>query len=254
MSPLPQRKKSAEEIAQLRESLGVPTSSAAIPSQAQAPASPKPQEAAPQPNPAPAKPKLSSTAPKASASALSTVSVLEPIIEAPVPSPHSDIPQKMIFSTFEAGNAPSAPPRLKAVRSLKKSEQTAVATPTPAQSRPDSPIPTRRRSDQEIEELWKREHLALLNPSPPNPKLTPAHPLLIIPGYLLAIAGASRFCFDSFPWSATIGCAFGAELFALLILMFRPASKHHAGFITAITMLFVVFSPFHHFPHLQYAP
>jgi len=189
MSLLPQRKKSAEEIAQLRESLGVPA---------------PPAESAERP--------------------------------AAVPSPP------------ESGPSVPGP-----VRSLRKSEQVPVLVPAPEESGGNPKIPIHRHSADEIAEIRRREALALMAPHAPNPKLASAHIAILIPGYLLAIAGASCFVFQGFPLAATAGCSALSLVISGFVFVRRPISRHHAGFIAIISLFVIVFGTLHYFPQLRHA-
>lgn len=211
MSSLPQSKKTAEEIAQLRESLGV----------SQSPAAPHHPSAAPQPAAPPSEPQFAAAGSTAQRS-------------------------------FEVAPQDPPPRVAKRVRSLRKSEQAPIEI-KPVRSSEHSNLPTRRRSHEELEEMQRREALALLDSHAPNPKLIPAHPAWITPGYLFAISGASCFVFDNFPWIATATCTGSALIVALSLYLKRPISKHHAGFITVISLFVIVFGALHHFPQLQHA-
>jgi hypothetical protein len=139
------------------------------------------------------------------------------------------------------------------VRSLRKSEQVPVLAPAPATPSPDSKIPFHRHSDNEIAEIRRREALALMTPHAPNPKLAAAHLALLIPGYLLAIAGASCFLYYEVPMAATAGCVTGAMLIAGFVFLCRPISRHHAAFIAVIALFVLVFGALHFFPQLRHA-
>lgn len=217
MSSLPQRKKTAEEIAQLRESLGVSPSPAAIPHPSAAPH-------------AVAAPHFAAARHHA--------------------APHSEPQFAKEWDTAEA--IPPSPRQIKRVRSLKKSEQAPIEI-KPVHNNEQSNLPTRRRSHEELGEMQRREALALLDTHAPNPKLMPAHPAWITPGYLFAISGASCFVFDSFPWIATAACAACALIVSLSLYLKRPISKHHAGFIAVISLFVIVFGSLHYFPQLQHA-
>lgn len=225
MSSLPQRKKTAEEIAELREQLGIPESggphaAATIPAEAQSP-----QPAA-------------GTAPRSEPSI--------PAAQASLPAPGA--------TPFEPGQAPGpATPRTpKPCRSLRKSEQLPVE-PRPAPARGDSPIPARRRSAEEIEEIRRREMLSQMGPATLNPKFRAAHPALITVGYLLAAAGSTIFWRKDFPWTATIAFCATALLVAAYLFARTPVSRHHAGFISLIAALVAVFASLNQFPQLQHA-
>ncbi len=215
MSSLPQRKKTAEEIAQLRESLGVPTATAAT----AAPISQPPATAAVAP---------------------------EPML-----SPTSFRFEKLIHSKPAAATVIKLN---KSVRSLRKSEQGPIEVRIPAAGSTDSKLPSHRHRPEEIEEMRRREALDRLNTPAPNPKLLPAHPLFIAPGYLLTLGAAACFLFDRYPLAVSAICAAGALINAGLLLALRPLSRHHSGFIAATTLLISAFGTLHYFPHLQHAP
>ena len=250
MSLLPQRKKTAEEIAKLRENLGVP----ALPAEASDPPATPPVEA------------LVPTHHEATVVAAAVEAAETPHIEpAPAPIPHGPKPVHSLKRS-ERIPAPSAeetpaetptpepaPGSPKPVRSLRKSEQIPVLKPAPAKPSADSKIPFHRHSDDEIAEIRRRDALAMMNAHVPNPKLAAAHPALLIPGYLLAIAGGSCFFFYEVPMAATAGCAATALLISGFIFVRRPISRHHAGFIAIIALLVLVFGALHFFPQLRHA-
>jgi hypothetical protein len=238
MSLLPQRKKSPEEIARLRESFGVP-------SDADSPEIPTP----------PAAETLVSHIHQADVVHESAPAALAPM---PGPKPTHSLKRSERQPTPPANPEPETPPaapttRLepKPVRSLKKSEQ------APVKPRPETDergkIPYRRHSDEELQEIRRREALATLNTAPPDPKLFPAHPVMIAPGYLLAAAGAACFVFDNYPLAATAACAAAALLHAAAIVLRRPLSRHHAAFISILALFVIVFGALHYFPQLRHA-
>jgi hypothetical protein len=241
MSLLPQRKKTAEEIAKLRETLGVPALSEEPPA-AQDTLVPAHHEAivehhpdAPEPeNPAPA----TQNGPK-------PVHSLKRSEHIPPPEPEEPKAPKAVHIDVSHLAKP--------VRSLRKSEQVPVLVPAPAPSGDDPKIPVHRKSDEEIADIRRREALAMLSPPPPNPKLAAAHPALLAPAYLCAIAGASCFVFDGFPIAATAACSIVALSIAGFVFARRPISRHHAGFIAVITLFILVFGALHYFPQLQHA-
>ncbi len=250
MSLLPQRKKSPEEIAKLRESLGVPGAPAEANEVSETVDTivPAPHEAAVvHPETA-----ISGTPPPSQ--------ITVPASRGPKPthslkrSERTPLPLREEFPAVHIATvAPAPEPVTKLVRSLKKSEQGPVSQPDPtATSSLDSKIPFHRHSDKEIAEIRRREALAMMQ-ARPNPKLAAAHPALLAPGYILAIAGASCFYFYEFPMEATAGCAAAALLIAGFIFLRRPISRHHAAFIAVIALFVIVFGALHYFPHLQHA-
>jgi hypothetical protein len=238
MSSLPQRKKSPEEIAKLRESLGIPGGATheneslreeeppvdtIVPTNHQATVV---HENAPAELPKPA------PQPVHSFKRSEQIAVVQE-----TPAPVSDTV------------APSAR-EPKPVRSLRKSERVPVE-PHP-ESPPDSPLPHQRHSDREIAEIRRREALAVMN-MPPNPKLFPAHPGVIIPGYLSATAGAAGFYFYQFPIVATLAFVAISLAVAAFIGIRKPMSRHHAAFISVISLFVLVFGALHYFPSLRHA-
>jgi hypothetical protein len=238
MSPLPQRKKSSEEIVRLRESLGIPGTVLHEDGPAQQTGPPVDtivpanheatvvHENAPAELPKPA-PQLVHTFKRSERIAAER--------EIPAPAPTSA--------------APSAR-EPKPVRSLRKSGQEPSA-PQP-ETPQDSPLPHQRHSDREIAEIRRREALSLMN-ARPNAKLFPAHPGIIIPGYLSAITGAAGFHFYQFPIAATLAFVVFSLAVAALIGIRKPMSRHHAAFISVISLFVIVFGTLHYFPQLRHA-
>ena len=250
MSLLPQRKKSPEEIAKLRESLGIPGT---LPDENEA-SSPNPATSA-------FAPPVDTIVPAHHEAAVihpPETAPLAPLPEPPPPGPkpvHSLKRSERIpaLPIEQAAPDPEPSPHLpKPVRSLRKSEQIPVLITPPAEPAPDSKLPFHRHSDKELNEIRRREALALLNAAP-NPKLAVAHPAIIAPGYILAVTGASCFYFYEFPMEATAGCSAAALLIAGFIFLRRPISRHHAAFIAVIALFVIVFGALHFFPHLQHA-
>ena len=271
MSLLPQRKKSAEEIAKLRESLG-------IPGQAPAPAPVDIPEEVPvsYADPAVAAPKnvevpeisLAEIIAEATASLNGPEAIVEPTPAelAPLPVPPAQPPKQvkslkrseripeipLDAQTPEALPAENRPAHLgKPVRSLRKSEQ-APLTPLDNHTPPaDSNLPVQRHSDREIEALRQKAAMAQQEAKPLFIDQV-AHLALVIPGYLAAFAGAvASYCYD-LPFGATVGCAIAALIVAGFIFLRKPLSRHHAAFISVIAMFVIVFGALYYFPQLRH--
>jgi len=219
MSPLPQRKKTAEEIAKLRESLGIPDAAPPPPSPTATGAAPPPPELQAPPPPAaepvPTEPLLA-RADTPSSAALGT-----PALAIPEPLPE-----------------PAAPPgdeEVRIVRSLKKSER----LPLPRKTVPvlktsaDSIIPTGRRSESELNELRRQQAFEAKSPVVQLQAIT-AGPFLIGIGYFLALAGGIG------------GLAVAAYLWRK-----KPRSVHHAGFMATIAFFIIFFGALYLFPQLR---
>ena len=215
MSLLPQHKKSVGEIAKLRESLGVHAPS---PDEEKSPATTPP-------------PAEKSHAPK-------PVHSLKRSERTPVLAAAADAPQSAII------HEPRAP---KQVRSLRKSEQIPLSpVHLPA---PNSTLPSHRHSEKEIQQIRLHESLA----APASHLLSQkAHPALVIPGYLFAIAAAVGYHFYDLQILFTGPCVAVALLVATFIYFKKPLSLHHAAFIAVMSLFVIVFGALYYFPQLQH--
>lgn len=245
MSPLPERRKSPEELAKLRESLGIPPDGQppaeekpTPPSEPPAPREIKQLESTPTPEPEPA--------------------------EEPVAEEAADAVPKV---------RPKTPPH-----SLRKSRSLEVDQPKPVRHREDGKLPSRRHTDDELMRMRRMETTA-----PPEASaaayLARQHasvPLvLLFYGFLvislvlalaellwISKAGAIDMPFDwlrdavSQPWWRTaVAAAVGATSVVALVgagwlAWRRPLSRHHAGFLTIGAMLVLVFGTLYFFPNL----
>lgn len=211
MSLLPQRKKSAGEIAKLRETLGIhdPSSVAETP--------PDPAEKSHSPKP---------------------VHSLKRSERTPVLAVEAEPPEPAIIPE---------PREPKPVRSLRKSEQVPLApVPPPA---PDSKLPIHRHSDEEIQKIRRQEPLGA-----PAPYLLAqkAHPVIVLPGYLFALASAAGYYFYDLQIAVTGVCVVIALLFAAFIYFKKPLSLHHAAFIAVMSLFVIVFGALYYFPQLRH--
>jgi hypothetical protein len=260
---LPQRRKSAEEIAKLRESLGIPGAA----SEELEPAPSPPPSFTPPPTPA----AKTSAGPPSFAKALVTPEASP--VTAPVPETPAAPASSQPGETPEVISAASP----KVVRSLRKSEQGPLgpkaADPSVAVVRVDAaPIPQHRHSDRELMEMRR------IQAAPPDRAISHIR-LLAVPwplialGYLLPLTGAlfawladwtpavppmdfpAQWMADLSrqPWLGKAGfallsglCGLGL-LFAGVVAAKKPRSRHHAGFITILAVLILAFGIIHHF-------
>jgi hypothetical protein len=140
----------------------------------------------------------------------------------------------------------------KVVRSLRKSEQVPLAPVQPPA--PDSRLPIHRHSDKELNEIRRHDALATLAPWV-HPQALTAHVALVVPGYLFAIAGAVCFYFydvEKQEMWVTAGCAAVACLIAAFIFFKKPLSRHHAAFIGVMALFVIVFGALYYFPQLRH--
>jgi hypothetical protein len=222
MTPLPQRKKTAEEIAKLRDQLGVPQSVDSVSGTPKAPAA--------------------SGSPNPGASAKKN----------PEDRPHPP-----------RSGQKAHPREAKHIEELARTSGKPLWLPAPTyphlqqdtHATAASSLPVKRRSEAELEEMRSREMLAKMSEPPPtNIKFMAAHPALIGLGYLLAAIGVCGFWFETYPLPAIIAGSLMALGIAAYMALRRPVSRHHAGFISAISVLVGIFATIHHLPQLQHAP
>jgi hypothetical protein len=230
MSLLPQRKKSAEEIAELRGNLGIPAQSPADETAAFADAAPLP---------------------KIDADAFDLKKVESPIED------FSFVPTLAIDSSIDKEPAvetvpmpPSEPVVAKLAVQEPKLEP--IAPPMPMGADTDGKIPNRKHSPGEIESLRRQIAFAQVEPVY-DPRLQKAHPFLVALGYIPVLIGASIAWFYDQPIILTAPFVGFSMVVALYVLLRKPISRHHAGFIFAICFLAIAFGILHYFPQLQHA-
>ncbi len=272
MSLLPQRKKSAEEIAKLRDTLGIPGQAPAVEKPpATEPASavasrplaeiPKAERTAKAPAPKPSPPLPEAPAPEPDSPSLPPVTDMAPLPvltsrglrpvrslkrSERVPVLPVDAPVKITPAVVAPG-----PHAGKVVHSLRKSELVPL-TPADVHTPPaDSKLPVHRHSDRELNELRRQSAISQQGAAAPFTGMS-AHLALIIPGYLLTIAAAACFYYYELAISITAGCVAIALLIAVFIYLKKPLSRHHAAFISVISLFVIVFGALHYFPQLQH--
>lgn len=231
---LPQRRKSPEEIAKLRESMGIP---GAVPAVASA-----------------AEPELP-VAPEAAGAA----SESDP---EPVAVPAAE-PEPAAFSGPALETPAVAVPRQ--LWSLRKSERQPRPVPS-VDLRDDAAIPIRRKSERELMELRRVQQAQPDQALAHLRQLALPWPLVAL-GYLLPLIGVLLGGFAAWapgvqeadfpalwlaalsraPWLAPAGlvsvavCCGLAFLLAGGIALKKPRSRHHAGFVSLLALLVLVF-------------
>ncbi|MFT4175881.1 MAG: hypothetical protein QM627_04425 [Luteolibacter sp.] len=256
---LPERKKSAEEIAKLRDELGVfaqPPAPQATGTAPAPPASPSPVSPTPAP---PATEPAATTTPSAISHPLPGPTVPD---LSPLPTP---LPVKPVSSLRKSERIPSLPATAPTtsvstptpgpapiVHSLRKSEQIATPLAKPAALAPEqSHLPAHRHSEQALSKIRHQSTLAArFAPSPP--RFVAELPLVIF-GYLTAlIAPACVYFLTSLVGPAV--CGILALATAAFIFLKRPYSRHHAAFILILVFLTAIFGALYHFPQLRHVP
>lgn len=236
MSPLPQRKKSAEEIAKLRESLGIPGQEAGTEPLAVETAAPQEIPAAQAATPAPTVERMESLPAKRPGR---------------VPLPPAEEAEPVEGSR----SAPAEPtvtvlPTTRVVRSLRKSEQGTVQAPA-LKVVSDSKLPTHRHSDEEISRIRRMEAIQQMA-TQEKPRALSAHLALVLPGYLLPLVGAVGVSYYQIPLAVTATLAGTALLIAVFIFIRKPHSRHHAAFIFIVALFLTIFGALYYFPQIQY--
>lgn len=267
MSLLPQHKKSADEIAKLRESLGIVAPPVAEEAAAEDPVIDtglEPESVVHVSSTKLADVPVANHLPHHTVEEihqLKEVNPFQPVAKVPVlaveengPPPHSAHPPEAAAVHVPAPAAQSVPTHqgLKTVRSLRKSEQVPRTPVQPPAS--DSRLPIHRHSGKELNEIRRHDALATLTPWT-HPQSLTAHVALVIPGYLFAIAGAVCFYFydvEKQEMRITASCAAVALLIAAFIFFKKPLSRHHAAFIAVAALFVIVFGALYYFPQLRH--
>lgn len=246
MSPLPQQKKTPEELAKLRESLGIlatpgPGSDSAAPAET--------------PPPTPVDP-------------LRIHPSLERSAQVGVPpapagpgeaAPHLDLPAP---AALPAHQGP------KPIRSLKRSErQPPPSRPRAVPQATSGKLPGFRHSSEELAEIRRRSAVEAIAEGGFEPPAS-APKLLLGFGYLLSLGGAAAptvlgllakltesyqlgMALDEGYHLLLAGCLAALPVAAYIALK-KTQSRHHAAFITLIAFFALVFSILHYFPFLRH--
>ena len=286
MSMLPQRRKSAEEIAQLRESLGVPVSVA----RPESVSAPEPIPALPidaldikpgdsfvddfsfvpmvdiggnsvppvvrQPEPFLTKLESLEDSPKMANSFALPEIFLEPSAFKPLKPLEQSAPLEAP-APFEPQIVPVLPspapePTAVVVSAPLEDAAPAEVVETQASESGEGKIPSQKHTPAEIERLRRQMAFAQIE-SVYNPGLQKAHPFLVDLGYIPVLSAVLIAYFYHQPIIVTAPFVGFSLLIALIILVRKPISRHHAGFIFAICFLAIAFGILHYFPQLQHA-
>ena len=280
MNPLPQRKKSPEEIAKLRQTLGIhpPPPGAQAPKQRPTPSTgPNGPSTPPPPSamiPADNGPPQAHTRPQWRSFKRSENSphpiLVTPLLDTPILA--TPILGTPLQSASSAPPAPFGLPRtpllpVEASRHLKPSRplQPAASVAHPVA---DSQLPHQRHSPQELALARRRDALAVISHGAYQLPAA-AHPVILACGYLLAIVGtAAPTLLDGLSrltGSYTLGmawshgyhlltaCNLAALPIAAIIFARKSLSRHHAAFMAIIVFFALVFALIHYFSQLRHA-
>lgn len=249
---IPERKKTPEEIAALREGLGIPDAPP-VPGaprhrpEIHAPAAPPQRtlptiEAKPAAPPEPQKAIEAAPAPvldPAHPDAPPSIELREPVV-------HLNVPPAPVSE--------KAPDPLPPKHSLRKHELALAPAPFVTHK---TTLPTGRHDDKGIAEIRRRDALQNLSSTPTDPaahlrKIT-AHPLLLIPAYLFAFA-AGAAAWRQVHHITPIALLAIAGAFALYIFIKKKRSRHHAAILAIIILMTLVFGGLHYAPVFNHAP
>lgn len=254
---IPKKKKTSEEIAALREGLGIPD---AIPN----PGDPRSRPEAPIPAPieirvAPPSPATRQPAPSDSPTTHTPPAPQrQPLVLDP---DHPDAPTKAPLESasreapihLEPGeqiNRPTHP----ASHTLRKKEL--PLAPAPAVTHRTA-LPSQRHDPKDIAELHRRDALTQLTGQVPDPAAhlrgITARPLLYITGYLLAIA-AAILAWQRAHHLTPLILLLLATAIVIYIFFKKPRSRHHAAFIFIIIFMTIAFGGIHYAPLFLNAP
>ena len=243
---IPERKKTPEEIAALREGLGIPDAPPV-------PGAPR-QRPAPQHSPlppidaGPAQPQ-----PPQKTIEAAPAPVLDPV--------HPDAPPTMELRepVVHLGVTPApisekTPDPLPPKHSLRKHELALAPAPFVTHK---TTLPTGRHDDKGIAEIRRRDARQNLSSTQTDPaahlrKIT-AHPLLLIPAYLFAFA-AGATAWQRVHHITPIALLAVAGAFALYIFIKKKRSRHHAAILAIIILMTLVFGGLHYAPVFNHAP
>lgn len=238
---IPEKKKSPEELAALREGLGIPDAPPQPGEQRKRPAAPPLAESPVKPLP-PREEPLTRAAP-----------VLDPAhphesppVELRESAVHLDLPAPTT-QPEETGSAP-------VVRSLRKHEL--PLAPAPAVTHKTT-LPRKRHGAKDIAELRRRDALQNLGGEQNDParhlKGMTAHWALLVPAYLLAFAAAAA-AWQRVHHITPLVLLVLSSIFSAYIFFSKKRSRHHAAILTIIIIMTLVFGGLYYAPLFQNAP
>jgi hypothetical protein len=283
MSPLPERRKTAEELAKLRESLGIsadgpPPDAPGVRREEPAPGSDEVDElkAAVFEQPDPARDASWHDRPGHGSEELEVSGEAKAVPDEP-PMTGTVMPEVGEASHLEVKEDESPVTETPPPHSLRKSASLVVDQPKPVRHRPDGSLPARRHTDEELMRLRRMDAGPAVSPVEALARRTVSVPVMIL-FYLLALAAVALLIMESlwfskaqpfdlpFEWlgravqadwygtaimSAIGGISAGVLLIAAWVAWRRPLSRHHAGFMTIIAVLVLVFGTLYFFPELH---
>lgn len=220
---IPDKKKTPEEIAALRDGLGIPL----------APVATEPAIAPPPP----------------------------PVVGAPLPTAPEVLeepdPDEPVFH-LNVPPVPTNPARVEAVpiHSLRRSDPPLAAAPAVTHK---TALPSKRHDPSDIAEIRRRETLAQLQQKDPSHdpaahlRRQKASPFLYVPGYLLAIAAAA-VAYQRVHHVTPLALLGLASLIMIFIAVRKPRSRHHAALLFILIFLTLALGGVHYAPLFKHGP
>ena len=239
---IPDKKKTPEELAALREELGIPDAPHAPGEHRQRPASFPPIESAPSPLP-------------------SAEREIEPVPVAAVLHPEQleNPPLTALREPIVHLDVPPTPFVEKALEpvqhqhSLRKHE--IPLAPAPPVTR-KTVLPTGRHDDRDIAEIRRRDAIKSATSQVPDPaahlKKMTAGPLLLVFAYLIAL-GAGASAWQGAHLITPLALLILATIFAIVIFVRKKRSRHHSAILAIIILMTLVFGGLHYAPLFYHA-
>ena len=224
---IPEKKKTAEEIAALREGLGVPP--------------PKPEPVLPAKPASPPQPVPPAADPH----------VMDAGNTIPLPAVHQEpaVHLDPLPVPARIERALSKP-----VHSLRKHER--PLAPASANSQ-RTQLPQKRHSSEDTSQIRKREALAALQQPGNDPaahiRRQTASPFICVPGYMFAIAAAIT-AYQSLNYMIPAGLLALSAIIMVFIAFGKPRSRHHAALLFIVVFLTLVFGALHYAPLFRNGP
>ncbi|WP_411827995.1 hypothetical protein [Luteolibacter sp. AS25] len=236
---IPDKKKTPEEIAALREELGIPDEMPRPPLSASRPLPAHSETSSPAelPRPAPIQP-----AP----------------VTPPEPDPRELLPKTELRDPVVHLGVPAAPTSEDAYKpapvyhSLRKHELPLAPAPETTHK---TELPTQRHDPRSIAQIRKREELGKLNQPSIDPvaqlrKIT-AHPVLLGGTYLLSLI-PSLLAYRGVHFITPLCLLALCSALALYIFLKKKRSRHHAAILAIIILMTLAFGGLHYAPLFNY--
>lgn len=239
---IPKKKKTPEELAALREELGIPD--AAPPPPPALPEIPaKPAPPTPARNSGPPPPSHQPDEPKPSPPS---------VIEQPVEKPANQVREAIVQLKSQSTTQTTQP--TKNPHSLRKKEL--PLAPSTLQTT-KTEIPKNRHDEEDIARLRKQETFAKINQPAADPMVRlqgmTARPYLLIPAYSLAAAAAYTAAVRVHYYTPIALLLLAAAL-AIFIFLKKKRSRHHSAILAIIILMTAAFGTLHYAPLFQNAP